>query len=55
MTFEDTVKQMIKKYWQGKAADKTNSVVKFRYNKKYFDRFEETEFGSKRDYLAEDK
>lgn len=51
MTFEDTVDQIIKKYWQGKSGDKLNSVSKFKYTKKYFDRFEEAEFGSKKDYL----
>jgi hypothetical protein len=53
MTFEETVDNIIKKYWQGKAPDKTNSVSKFKYTKKYFDRFEEQEFGSKKDWLNE--
>lgn len=52
MTFEDAVDTAVKKYWQGKSPDKINGVNKFKYNKKYFDRFEETEFGSKLDWLA---
>lgn len=53
MTFEETVDNIIKKYWQGKTPEKTNSVSKFKYTKKYFDRFEEQEFGSKKDWLNE--
>ena len=51
MTFEDTIDTVIKKYWQGKSSDKLQGIAKFRYTKKYFDRFEETEFGSKKDWL----
>jgi len=51
MTFEETVDQVIKKYWQGKSGKAMQEVSKFKYNKKYFDRFEESEFGSKIDWL----
>lgn len=50
MTFEEAIDQAIKKYWKGKQADSLQSVSKFKYNKKYFDRFEEAEFGSKEDW-----
>jgi hypothetical protein len=50
MTFEEAVRQSIKKYWQGKTPEQ-KGPNKFKYTKKYFDKFEESTFGSKVDYL----
>lgn len=51
MTFDEAVKKAIKNYFRGKGPEKSTGVSKFKYTKKYFDRFEEAEFGSKLDYL----
>lgn len=51
MTFDEAVKKAIKNYFKGKTPEKSSGVSKFKYTKKYFDRFEEAEFGSKLDYL----
>ncbi len=56
MTFEEAIQNAVKGYFKGKGQDK--KAVKergFKYTKAYFDRFEETEFGSKIDYLEGDK
>lgn len=51
MTVEEIIDRAIKKYWQGKMPKSVDEVNKFKYTKKYFDRFEEQEFGSKKDWL----
>lgn len=50
MTFEDTIDNIVRKYWQDKAPPKKKGENGFKYTKKYFDRFEEMEFGSKKDW-----
>lgn len=55
MTFEDAIQNAVKAYWRNKGMDKKKGKERgFKYTKSYFDRFEEQEFGSKRDYYAED-
>lgn len=51
MTFEEAIDRAIKKYWEDKKKAPKDSPLGFKYNKKYFDRFEEQEFGSKIDWL----
>lgn len=57
MTFEDAIQDAVKAYWKGKKGHdkKSNKERGTKYNRAYMDRFEEMEFGSKRDYYAEDK
>lgn len=51
ITLDEAVKKSIKNYFKGKSPEKSSGVSKLKYTKKYFDRFEEAEFGSKLDYL----
>lgn len=46
MTFEEAIRKSVKAYWKGKTPDNVKKSAKnFKYNKKYFDKFEKEMFG----------
>jgi hypothetical protein len=58
MTFEDAIKKAIKEFFKNSPTAKKSelsNLKKFRYTRKYFERYEEEEFGGVVDHLSDKK